>query len=194
MITVNNFSLSDDFTTITISLTAGNGYEITDLKLYMGSDYLSSTVYADLNTYLSGNPNSPAFDITVDTAEVALVYDKDVFDGIFTIVAKTDEGIEDEFTSGATIINAYYTSICLANKILAVDSGALLNETNLLYLLIDAAITYVASSMTEQAIAAYERAEAICNAAGADYLQTEVLPYGEGTGCWIIDGVYVIKR
>ncbi len=192
MITITTFQLSDDFTQLTIDLQAAAAETIETLRLYMGSDYLNSTIYADLDSELVADPNHPSFFLTVDSPSVAAVYDKEVFDGIFTLVATTSEG--EDFTSGATIINAYYTSVCLANKILAQDSEKDLNETNLLYLLIDAAISYVVASMTEQAIGAYERAEIICEAAGDDYLETDVLPCGEGTGCWIVDGVYVIKR
>ena len=189
MTTVVNFSLDATFTQMTIHFTAGSGYVCTDLQLYIGSDYLTLENAIDLTANV-GLAETTNFILTPDSPEIADVYTKDVFDGIFTIVITTDE---NAVKTGASLLNAFYASIALANKILAVDSKDKWNETNMLFLYLQAAITYMAANYIEQALGAYEKVEAIVLAAGNDYLITDVLPCGPGAGCWIVDGVYVIK-
>lgn len=189
MTTVNTFQLDATFTQMTIDFDVAAGHTCSDLKLYIGENYLTGD-YVDL-TALVGVAENTNILLTPDSPEIAPVYSKDVFDGIFTIVITSTE---NALLTGSSLLNAYYSSICLANKILALDTSDKLNETNLLFLYIEASITYTASDEIEQALSAYSKVEAICNTAGEDYLITDVLPCGEGIGCWIVNGVYVIKR
>jgi len=193
MTTINTFQLDATFTQMTIDFDVAATYLCTDLKLYIGDKYLSTDPadYVDL-TSLTGPTEHTNILLTPDSPELVGFYTKDVFDGIFTIVITSSE--TPAVPTGSSIINAYYSSVCLANKILAMTTPEQLNETNLLYLYLDAAITFIASDLIEEALAAYDKVEAICNAAGDIYLETDISPCGDGIGCWIVDGVYVIKR
>jgi hypothetical protein len=187
MTTIEEFYLSEDYKVMYVKIVVPLTFEVTILHLYIGDDYLSDT-FADLSAYITSSPN---YVFSIDTPEIKALYDKEIFDGPFTIVVTTDEG--PEFITGRTLINMYYADICLANKTLALDSPDKMNEVFMLFLYMNAAVTYVLAGQTEQALGAWDRVSAIVQNSGSDALNTDVLPCGQGTGCWIINGVYVIK-
>lgn len=186
---VSTFQLGPSFTEMFIAFDTGAGNICTDLKLYIGENYLTSE-YVDLTTYVG---SSNITDITLDITDPLLVgkYTKPVFDGIFTIVITSNEG--GSTVTERALINAYYTYICMANKVLAVNNSDKFDELNLLYLFLEASITYITTDMVSLALNVYTKAEAICVAAGPDYLKTDIAECGEGVGCWIVNGVYVKK-
>jgi hypothetical protein len=189
MTTIHTFELDATFTQMTLDLEVANGFLCTALKLYIGDDYLSDD-FVDLSVYIQPTERFVTF-LTPDTPEIAAVYSKDIFDGVFTIVIESSEGAE--FITGRSLVNLYSSSLCLAHKILALDDPKKLNETNMLYLYMQATATYIVAGQTEQALGAYDRVEAIVTNAGDDFLKTDIAPCGEGTGCWIVNGVYVVK-
>jgi hypothetical protein len=187
MTTISEFKLSDDFKVMYATILVPPPFVITKLQLYIGDDYLSD-VYADLSAYITVNPD---YIFSIDTPEIKALYNKEIFDGPFTIVVTTDEGAE--FITGRTLINMYYADICLANKTLALDSIEKMNEVFMLFLYMNAAVTYVLAGQTEQCLGAWDRVDAIVKNSGSDALKSDVLPCGQGTGCWIVNGVYVVK-
>jgi len=187
MTTIEEFYLSEDFKVMYAKVVVPIANAITAIHLYIGDDYLSDT-FVDLSAYITPSPN---YTFSIDTPEIRAVYSKEIFDGPFTIVVTTDEG--PEFITGRTLINMYYADICLANKTLAVNEVDKMNEVFMLFLYMNAAVTYVLAGQTEQALGAWDRVNAIVQNSGNDALTTDILPCGQGTGCWIINGVYVVK-
>jgi hypothetical protein len=190
MTIIEEYYLSADFTTMYAKITVPVANQITKLYLYIGDAYLNENPVI-LDAYIQPSNPSYEYQFSVNTPEIAAVYNKDVFDGPFTIVVETDEG--PDFITGKTLINAYYAMICLANKTLALDDEKKMNELFMLHLYIKAAITYVTAGQTEQALGAWDKVEAVVENSGDDFLNIDVSPCGEGSGCWIIGGVYVVK-
>jgi len=186
MITIHDFSLNDAFTVMYIDYTLDPGSTTDSLKLYIGEAYLSDD-FIDL-THLASGEN---VHIELDVTDPLLTpkYSKEVFDGIFAISIATDVEIEE-----GVLLNAFYSSICFANMVIAHDTLDKWNEVNMLYMLLQAAITYIAIPQIEQAISAYSKVEAICNNKSKAYLETDISACGQGLGCWIVNGVYIIKR
>lgn len=189
MTIIENFYLSEDFTEMTATINIPVGRSITKLYLYIGDDYLNENPVI-LDAYIQPGPTF-IYKFSTSTPEIKAVYTKPVFDGPFTIVVETDEG--PEFITGRTLINVYYATICLANKVLALNDEKKMNEVFMLHLYIKAAITYVTAGQTEQALGAWDRINAIVKNSGEEFLDIDVLPCGQGTGCWIVNGVYVVK-
>jgi len=186
MITINDFSLDDTFTTMYIDYTLETGDSTDSLKLYIGDGYLSQE-FIDLTHLAVGENVHIELDIT---APELIDYPKTVFDGIFTI---TIESVNTD-TAEAILLNAFYTTICFANMVIAHDSLDDWNDLNMLYMLLQAALTYASVPQIEQAIGAYSKVEAICKSKPSEFLNTEISACGQGLGCWIVDGVYIVKR
>jgi len=189
MTTIEQFNLSDDFTVMYAKIVIPLGETIEHLYLYIGTDYLSESPVI-LDNYIQP-VETYTYEFSVDTPEIKAVYNKKVFDGPFTIVVETSEGVN--FITGRTLINMYYATICMANKTLALNNEKKMNELFMLFLYIQAAITYVTAGQTEQALGAWDRVDAIVKNSGSTGLNVDVLPCGQGTGCWIVNGVYVVK-
>lgn len=189
MTTINAFTLDDTFTELTLDVDMAIGHQCTGLKLYIGDTYLTDT-FADLTSYVPATEHFLLY-FNPTTPEIAALYTKDIFDGAFTIVIETSEG--EEFITGRTLINMYYANLCLANKVIAIDNEKKQNEAFMMFFYMQAAITYVTAGLTEQALGAYDRVEAIVKNSPDEFMQTDIAPCGQGTGCWIINGVYVVK-
>jgi len=191
MVIINDFSLDPSFTLLNINATLDTGSVCSSLKLYIGSDYLSETKFIDL-TALAGSTESISIELSIDDPLLTPYYNKEVFDGVFTIVVESDAATDN--IAEAILLNAFYSSICIANMVIAHDDVDEWNELNMVYLLLQAAITYAQTELIEQAVGAYEKVEAICKAKGDTFLNTNISECGQGLGCWIVNGVYVVKR
>ena len=187
MITINDFSLDATFTTMYIDYTLDTGDNTTSLKLYIGDRYLSSE-FVDLTSLAIGENVHIELDITDPL--LTPHYSKEVYDGVFTINIETTLGEVAE----AILINAFYASICLANLVIANDTLYEWSEVNMLYMLLQAALIYAGVPQIEQAIGAYSKVEAICASKPVEYQTTAISECGQGLGCWIVDGVYIINK
>lgn len=187
MITIHNFSLDSSFKVFHINYELDSGNTTQSLKLYVGDRYGTSEFF-DL-TANAGSGNVVDFLIDIDDP-IFTTYPKPVFDGLFTLVVKDNTNDTEE----TVLLNAYYSSLCLANSIITTEDVSDWNELNAVYLYLQATFTFIEQEKLEQAINAYSRVEAICASKGTDYLVDDVAECGEGTGCWIVNGVYIIKK
>lgn len=201
MLTINNITLSADYKTMNVVLTTDAGSDQLNLTLFIqvGTCYLSENPGVDVTHRLEITPGSeivtaaiPIADISSNTGEIAnnCEYDKDIFDGIFSIQASDIVLAIDQYDE-KPVINPYYMSLVLGHRILDIDSNEKLNETNLVHLLLQASISYVAQEETELALSAYSRVEILNQSAPQEWYKSELAPRGVGVGCWIVDGVYV---
>lgn len=201
MIIINSVIISDDFKTMSVVLTTDPASDKSALTLHVqvGACYLGETPGVDVTPRLvtTGGSDIVTADIPIEDISSAdgsingsCDYNKTIYDGIFSVqVADEVAGVPE--ADEKPVLNAYYLSLVLAHKILAIDRPEKLNETNLVYLLLQASISYTALEKTEEALGAYQRAEALCESAPQEYYSPELAPCGIGTGCWIVDGVYV---
>jgi len=187
MIIVNDFSLSPDFKTLYIDYTVEAGDSTDSLKLYIGDRYLSSE-FIDLTSLAIGE--HVHIELQIDDPLIAPTYSKDVYDGIFTITVNSALGDYVE----SVLLNAFYTSICFANLTIEHKDLSDWNELNALYLYLQSAITYASVPQIEQALSAYSKVESICGSKPEEYFNTDISECGQGLGCWIVNGVYIIKR
>jgi len=182
MIQITTFTLSSDFQTMSIVIDAGVGETVTELLFYVGSAYLSSTSI-DLSSRLSG---IQVEDLTITKGELGIT--DDVIDGIIT----ANTTASDTTTVEISLLNSYYTSLCIARKIATEDTQGSFKEIEVLFFLLEATKTYISSGFTEQALNTFERVQAMCENY-KDYMVVTDLPEcSVGSGCWIINGKYVI--
>ena len=208
MIKIDNIALDPTYKILNVMFTldAAHTPDSEELVLYIGSCYLAEkgtvipegfitkpdavTRVASIPVeYINGDPFA-SIPVPEASGNDGCPYSKPIYDGIFTVVASQEVGGEIEKVEKA-IINAYYSTLCLSHMTLAIDNPDKLNETNLLYLLILASVDYIQLELIEQALAAYEKVEAICESAPKEFYQTDVNACGQGMGCWIVNGVYV---
>lgn len=188
MINITQFSFTADLGKIELAFTSTTT-AITDLQMYIGDNYPNTPV--DLSGKLTG---ASSYDFTGANAltptDLDLPEDTPL-SGIFIVNITNDDPTPDIKEAG--ILSDYLLVLCLANKTIQQNQESDLNETNYLFLLVEAVKSYMSEEQYEQALSAYDRAEAICEVDSENYT-TDILPCGEGTGCWIIDGVYIVKR
>jgi len=184
MIDITKFEVSADFKTLRLEAVPTSTYTFDLLEIFIGSEYLSLT-HVPL-TDLITDPSDIAIDITLTNLGLD---ESGVLDGIFT-VHLTDTSIA-EIEQG--IANLYYVNLCLANMIVANNAVNGWNDINTIYLLNKSITTYLTSGKIEQALNAYERIVAMMENNPKYLVTTDVTPCLIGSGCWIINGTYVIN-
>lgn len=201
MILINSVLLSEDYKTMSVVLTTDPASDKSALALFIqvGSCYLNGDPGVDVSSRLVTQVGSDIVTAEIPISDISSAdgsinyscgYNKTIFDGIFSVQA-TDVVAAVEQADEKPLLNAYYQSLVLAHRILAIDTPDKLNETNLVYLLLKAAVSYTMLEKTEQALAAYQRVEALNESVPQEFYSPELAPCGIGTGCWIVDGVYV---
>lgn len=189
MLQITQFNFTEDLMAIEMVLTSTS--VIDSLIMYIGDGYISDPI--DLSARLS--PPLTDYVFTGSSAITATdlgLPEGTPLSGVFIAVAtNTDSGSPETTEEG--IMSDYQLTLCMANKIIKQNHEDDLNETTFLFLLIEAAKVYMTEKQFEQAIGAYERAYSLC-ANDPENFNTDILPCGEGTGCWIIDGVYIVKK
>lgn len=184
MINITEFYFSEDLKTITLEVTSPS--EVDSVTMYVGDGYTGDP--KDLSSKLL--PGNTGFAFTITATDLGLP-EGEPLSGIFIAVITNTDPTPDIKEAG--ILSDYLLSICLANKIIQQNQEKDLNETTFLFLLIEATKSYMTEEQLEQALSSYARAESICKADPENY-NTDILPCGEGTGCWIINGVYIVKK
>jgi hypothetical protein len=182
MITITTFTLAADFQSIDIEIDAGAGNIALTLLFYVGSNYLTQTS-VDLSDRLAGVETQ-----TLNITKEELGITDDVIDGIITVKATASDASIVE----ASILNSYYTSLVLARKIATENTEGSFKEIETIFFLLEATKTYIDSGMTEQALNTFGRVQSMCENYPY-YMLIEDLPQcSVGSGCWIINGKYVI--
>lgn len=184
MITITTFSISTDYKSISLVIDAGTGETFADLEMFLGSDYLVPTPI-DLSSKLAGTQVET---LTITNVELGLDATETI-KGIVTMHCINSN--DDEET--AAIANLYYANLCLANMILADDVTNGFNDINTIYLLLKVVSTFLVSGRIENALNAYERIEAMLNNSEQYLVTDDLTPCVAGSGCWIINGTYIIK-
>ena len=189
MINITQFNFTADLGKIELRFDSTTT-EFTSFLMYVGDNYPNTPV--DLSSMLTGGT------LTYDFTGVNALTPTDLgltegepLSGIFVVNVTNSDATPD--TEEEAIMSDYLLVLCLANKTISQNQESDLNETTYLFLLLEAAKSYMSEGQFEQALGAYDRAESICEADPNNY-DTDILPCGEGTGCWIIDGVYIVKR
>jgi len=188
MITIDLFTIATDFKTINLTM---HTTEVTDrivtLEVFIGTNYLSS-IAVDLTSKLLQDTNIETLVITLTDLGLDPTT---ILDGIFTIHvidnATTPNDIE------AAIANLYYTTLCLANMVIINSVLTTWNDINTLYLLLKSINIFLPVNKIEQALNCYERVIAMMENNPSYLVTTDLTPCTTGSGCWIINGTYVIK-
>ena len=182
MITITTFTLSSDFQSLNLYIDAGVGETVDELLFYVNDAYLSSTP-VDLSSRLSVIQEE---DLIITKGELGIT--DDVIDGIITVNTTASDTTQVE----ASILNSYYTSLVLARKIALEDTKGSFQEIEVIYFLLEATKTFISSGFVEQALSTFTRVQAMCENY-KDYMVITDLPEcSVGSGCWIINGQYVI--
>ena len=182
MIEITTFTLASDFQSIDIVIDADTGNTVTELLFYVGDNYLSDT-YVDLSSRLSGIQIES---LTITKEELGIT--DDYIDGILTAKATAS----DTNLVEASILNSFYTSLILARKIAVEDMEGSFKDIQVIFFLLESTKTYINSGMTEQALNTFERVQAMCENHPDYMLVSDLDSCSVGSGCWIINGKYVI--
>jgi len=188
MINITQFNFTADLSNIELVFESTTT-EIIDLQMFIGDDYPNTPV--DLSGKLTGASSYDFSGANALTPTDLGLPEGTPLSGIFIVNITNNDPTPDIKEAG--IMSDYLLVLCLANKIIQQNQESDLNETTYLFLLIEATKSFMSEEQYEQALGAYDRAESICEADPNNY-DTDILPCGEGTGCWIIDGVYIVKK
>ena len=188
MINITQFNFTADLGKIELKFDSTTT-AIIDLVMYIGDNY--PNLPEDLSGKLTGASSYDFTGVNALTPTDLGLPEGTPLSGIFIVNITNDDPTPDIKEAG--IMSDYLLVLCLANKTIQQNQESDLNETNYLFLLLEATKSYMSEEQYEQALGAYARAESICEADPENY-NTDILPCGEGTGCWIIDGVYIVKK
>lgn len=184
MITIQEFSIASDFKTMTLKMSTDE-VTIDELYIYVGSDYLKP-LPIDLSNKLTASASE---DLTIILEDIGLILPTDVFDGIYTIYAVDDTAAYKE----AAVANLYYVNLCLANMVILNNAVGGWNDINTIYMLILSIGIFIPAGKIEQALNSYERIIAMMENNPSYLIEADITPCKIGSGCWIINGTYVIN-
>ena len=185
--TITEFTIDPTFKFITLKADTETAATFSILNIFIGSDYLKP-LPVDLSDKLT--PAAATLDTTITLAELGLDADG-ILDGIFTVYLEDTTTIPIYIE--AAIANLYYVNLCLANMIVANNAVNGWNDLNTIYLLIKAIGIYLPINKIEQALNCYERVVAMMENNPKYLVTTDITPCLVGSGCWIINGTYVIN-
>lgn len=183
-VTITTFTIASDFLSLNLVIDAGTGNHFHNLYMYIGDNYLSDT-YVDLSDMLTGAQTET---LEITNEDLGLTATEELV-GIFTIYAVAS----DNSTNYKGVVNLYYANLCLANMIVNKESYVLFDELNTIYLLLKAIGIYLPLNKVEESLNAYDKIVAICEKNPSYLLDADIDPCETGSGCWIINGVYVIN-
>ena len=183
MISITTFTIASDFQSLDIVIDAGAGQTVDELLFYIGSDYLSETPI-DLSSMLSG--------VQVETLNITiedLGLSEDYLQGIITVHTTASDATEVE----SSVMNSFFVDLSLAKMISLNNIQSDYNDIEVISLMLEATKTYISSGFTEQALNIYERIEGMLENY-SEYMVVDDIPAcTSGTGCWIINGKYIIN-
>jgi hypothetical protein len=84
-ITVNTFMVSNDMSSISLSMVVSSGHTVTELLLWNQDNYKNPSLSRDISSLLSGTTNTESFNITANDAGVSS------FNGIYFLQIKTSQ-------------------------------------------------------------------------------------------------------
>jgi hypothetical protein len=184
MITITTFSISTDYKSVSLVIDSGVGNTFTGLEMFLGSDYLVPTPI-DLSDKLTSTRIET---LTITNVDLGLEASETI-KGIVTMHCTASDNAENT----TAIANLYYANLCLANMIIANDVSNGFNDINTIYLLLKAVSIYLTSNRIEDALNAYERIEAMLNNSNHYLVTDDLTPCEAGSGCWIVNGTYIVK-
>lgn len=183
MITINEFKLSDDLSSITLDITSTE--ELTHIRIYAGDNYLTSTYYeipltgGEL-TYV-GVIYASQLGVTAPMTDIYIV----------NILNRINEEVE------AGIWSLEAPSQCIANKVLAYPNGCSdckgLSDINIMYMNTEATTMFLALKEFEKALETLTTVKLMCPEYGDFSITTtgDVCP--GGIGCWIIEDDFIVQ-
>lgn len=183
-ITVTTFQIASDFKSIDLVIDAGAGNLFTKLEMFVGSDYLTPTP-VDLTSLLAGTQVET---LSITNEDLGLGVEEEIIGLVTAYMEADDTSIKEQ-----TIANLYYINLCLANMITNKEAEVSFDELNTIYLYLKAIPIYITSSKIEQALNAYEKAEAMCEKNPLYLVDDDIDPTTIGSGAWIINGTYIIN-
>lgn len=184
---ITEFTIDSTFKYITLKADTETSETFALLYMYIGSDYLTPAPI-DLTSKIVGAVSN--IDITITLADLGLAT-TDILDGIFTVYLEDSTTIPVYIEQA--ISNLYYINLCLANMVVANNAANGWNDIGTIYFLLKALLLYIPLGQIEKALNSYERIVAMCEN-NPKYLVTEdITPCLTGSGCWIINGTYVIN-
>jgi hypothetical protein len=184
---ITEFTIASDFKTIILKANTETAAVFNLLEIYIGSNYLNSTPI-DLTTSKMPVPLT-TLDVVITLADLSLDPTA-ILDGIFTVHLADNTGTPVEIEQG--IANLYYINLALANMIIVNNAINGFEDVTCIYFLTKSINIFLPANKIEQALNSYERIIAMLEN-NPKYLVTEDLtPCATGSGCWIINGTYVI--
>jgi hypothetical protein len=186
-ITINTLTLSADMAQITLNMTT-TATQFDRLYAYVNDDYLEEDPI-DLSSLLT--PSTQTENLVIDITSFGLEV-TDTLKGIISFEIEDSANTEVE----TALVNLYYINLCLANMIVYQDAEEGFDIINTIYLLNEAITTYVSVSnppKITEALNAYDRVLAMCEQNPAYLVTEDIDPCTNGSGCWIINGTYIVS-
>lgn len=183
MIAITEFKLSDDLASITLKATS-DSTEITNIRIYVGENYLTSTYYdvpVQGGYSYDGVIYATQLGVTAPLTDIYIAY----------IDNRSNETVE------AGIWSLEAPSQCLANKVLAYPNGCAdckgLSDINIMYMNIESTIMFLALKEFEKALKTLSVVKLMC----PDYGDFSITSTGDvcpgGIGCWIIEDDFIVQ-
>jgi hypothetical protein len=184
---ITEFTIASDFKTMTLKANTETAAVFNLLEIYIGSDYLN-LIPVDLTAAKMPTPLT-TLDVVITLTDLGLDPDS-ILNGIFTVHLADNTGTPVEIEQG--IANLYYVNLALANMIIVNNAVNGFDDVTCIYFLIKSINIFLPTGKIEQALNSYERILAMLEN-NPKYLVTEDLtPCVTGSGCWIINGTYII--
>lgn len=182
MVTINEFKLSDDLASITLSVTS-TSTNLEYIRIYVGDNYLTNTYFdvplTDGLTY-DGIIYASQLGVTSPLTDIYVV----------SISNKSNE------TAEAGIWSLEAPSQCLANMVLAYEDNCRackgITAVNIMYMNIEATTMFLALKEFEKALKTLETVKLMC----PDYGNITIEPGSAcpgGIGCWIIEDDFIVQ-
>jgi hypothetical protein len=184
MITITTYAISSDYKSISLVIDAGTGNHFHTLELFLGDAYLDPTPI-DLSSILVGTQTET---LTITNVQLGLDLTETIKGIVTTHVIASDTTEET-----VALSNLYYANLCLANMIIANDAAGGWNDINTIYMLLKSVPIFIVSDRIEEAINAYDRVVAMMDENENYFVVEDIEPCTSGSGCWIINGTYVIN-
>jgi len=189
MIIINEFKLSDDLSSITLSIASDFDYDY--VRIYVGDNYLTNQYY-DVPI-----PKPNVIDsngrIAIDTVIYASqLGDSTPLTDIYILSVEDEKSNKSE----AGIWSLEAPSQCLANLVLNMPTPCNdckgITNINIMYMNMEATIMFLASNDFIKALKTLNIVETMCPYYGEFTIPTDGACPG-GIGCWIIEDDFIVQ-
>ena len=189
MIIINEFKLSDDLATMTVSVSSDFEWEY--VRIYVGDNYLTNTYY-DIPTpkpYPIDADGRFIIEVTIYASQLGVeVPLTDIY--ILSVKNEKSETIE------AGIWSLEAPSQCIANLVLNYPDSCSdckgITAINIAYMNMEATVMFLSSNSFEKSLETLKAVESMCPTYG-DFTIATIGACPGGIGCWIIENDFIVQ-